>query len=63
MEPRGRLDGEEQLTVANDRSTNAYTPEHGWFMITGPEGPLPAGCWQVDATYKGAALTYVYEKG
>lgn len=58
-----RLDGGEQVTVANDRSTNAYTPEHGWFMITSPTEKLPAGCWQVEATYKGSTLTYVYEKG
>ncbi|MGD2101525.1 MAG: hypothetical protein PVG83_04760 [Acidimicrobiia bacterium] len=57
-----RLDSEKDRVVDNDGSaTNGYTPEHGWFMITGTE-VLGAGCWQVDATYKGATLTYVYEK-
>lgn len=30
-------------------------------MIAGID-PNEAGCWEVEATYKGATLSYVYEK-
>lgn len=57
-----RLDSDDKRVVDNNgQATNAYTPEHGWFMITGTE-VLEAGCWEVTATYKGATLSYVYEK-
>lgn len=58
-----RLDTEETVVFDNDGyATNGYTPEHGWFMITSPEERLEAGCWRVYASYKGATLTYVYQK-
>lgn len=58
-----RLDTEDPVVVDNNGlATNAYTADVGWFMITGLEEALPAGCWQVDASYEEATLTYVYEK-
>lgn len=56
-----QLDAAEPTVRHSDGpGTNAHTDEEGWFMIAGldPEEP---GCWQVEATYKGAGLTYVYE--
>lgn len=55
-----QLDGDTVHTHDND-GTNAYTAEDGWFMISGIDPPDP-GCWEVTATYKGASLSYVYEK-
>lgn len=47
--------------VSNDgEATNANTAEDGWFIIAGIDPDEP-GCWQVEAEYKGAVLTYVYE--
>jgi hypothetical protein len=49
------------VVIDNDgKATNAYTPKEGWFIIAGGDPPEP-GCWQVEATYKGASLTYVYQ--
>lgn len=45
----------------HDEATNAYTVEDGWFMIGGIDPDEP-GCWRVEATYKGAGLSYVYER-
>jgi len=57
-----RLDGAgNPMTHSHDVGTNAYTPVDGWFMISGIDPDEP-GCWQVDASYKGASLTYVYER-
>jgi hypothetical protein len=62
-----RLGGERTVVERNGgRGTNAYTPEHGWFMIAGLDPGARAGfyddpgCWQVTATYGEATLTYVY---
>ena len=53
------LDGE---TIVSDHpGTNAFTPEDGLLMIAGID-PRINGCWEVTATYKGASLSYVYEK-
>lgn len=58
-----RLDSKEAVVFDNDgMATSGHTPDVGWFMITGTEERLPAGCWQVEATYKGATLSYVYDK-
>lgn len=40
-------------------ATNAYTAAEGWFMLDGID-PTEPGCWRVEATYKGASLSYVY---
>ncbi|MCH8985186.1 MAG: hypothetical protein IIB04_01070, partial [Acidobacteria bacterium] len=53
------LDGE---TIVSDHpGTNAFTPEDGLLMIAGID-PRINGCWEVTATYKGASLSYVYER-
>lgn len=57
-----RLDTEKTVVGDNDgKATNAYTPEEGWFMIAGID-PGEAGCWEVEASYKGASFSYVYEE-
>ena len=57
-----RLDSKESVVVDNgDEATNAFTPEEGWFMIAGIDPDVP-GCWEVEANYKGASLSYVYER-
>lgn len=57
-----RLDTEKTVVGDNDgEATNAYTSEEGWFMIAGID-PGEAGCWKVEASYKGASLSYVYEE-
>lgn len=57
-----RLDTDQFVVIDNGgKATNAYTPEEGWFMIAGIDPDQP-GCWEVEATYKGASLSYVYEK-
>ncbi|MGH3951108.1 MAG: hypothetical protein ACRDSE_18665 [Pseudonocardiaceae bacterium] len=56
-----RLDTDQFVVIDNGgKATNAYTPEEGWFMIAGIDPDQP-GCWEVEATYKGASLR-VYEK-
>jgi hypothetical protein len=57
-----RLDTVDPVAIDNDgMATNAYIPSEGWFMIAGID-PDQAGCWEVEASYKGATLSYVYEK-
>lgn len=57
-----RLDTDQPVVIDNGgQATNAYTSEEGWFMIAGIDPDEP-GCWEVEATYKGASLSYVYEK-
>lgn len=57
-----RLDTDEPVVIDNGgEATNAFIPEQGWFIIAGID-PDEAGCWEVEATYKGATLSYVYEK-
>jgi hypothetical protein len=57
-----RLDTDERVVIDNGgEATNAFIPEQGWFIIAGID-PAEAGCWEVEATYKGATLSYVYEK-
>ena len=57
-----RLDTKKPVEIDNGgMATNAYTTSEGWFMIAGIDPP-EAGCWEVEATYKGATLSYVYEK-
>jgi len=56
------LDTDEPTVIDNGgKATNAFTPEEGWFMIAGGD-PNEPGCWEVEASYKGANLSYVYEK-
>jgi hypothetical protein len=55
-----RLD-DPTVTHTHSPGTNAFTGADGWFIIAGID-PDEAGCWQVEATYKGATLTYVYER-
>lgn len=55
-----RLDADRpEITV--DEGTNAFTGGDGWFMIAGID-PNEAGCWRVTARYKGATLSYMYER-
>lgn len=57
-----RLDSDESAVIDNGgKATNAFTPEEGWFMIAGGD-PIETGCWEVEASYKGASLSYVYEE-
>lgn len=56
-----RLDVDAPTLTAKEPGTNAHTAEHRWFMIAGID-PDEAGCWQVTAEYKGATLSYVYER-
>ncbi|MGF1617953.1 MAG: hypothetical protein ACFCU2_09150 [Acidimicrobiia bacterium] len=57
-----RLDTKEPVVIDNGGdATNAFIPEQGWFIIAGIDPP-EAGCWEVEATYKGATLSYTYEK-
>jgi hypothetical protein len=56
-----RLDVDPPVELDNGgEATNAATAEEGWFMIAGIDPDEP-GCWEVEATYKGATLSYVYE--
>lgn len=64
-----RLDTDEPIVINNQgQATNAHTAQDGWFMIAGidPDAAKAelhqSGCWEVTATYKGTALTYVYER-
>ncbi|CAN5855908.1 hypothetical protein BH23ACT4_BH23ACT4_03580 [soil metagenome] len=57
-----RLDTKEPVVIDNGGdATNAFIPEQGWFIIAGID-PAEAGCWEVEATYEGATLSYIYEK-
>lgn len=57
-----RLDIPEPVVMDNGgRATNAHTGEDGWFMVAGIDPDEP-GCWKVEATYKDATLSYVYER-
>ena len=54
--------GSSDDAISNDfDGTNAHTPEDGDFMIAGND-PRQNGCWEVYATYKGATLSYVYDR-
>ncbi len=55
-----RLDAPGMAVDLGPEGTNANTAADGWFMIAGIEPSTP-GCWRATATYKGAALSYVYE--
>ena len=55
-----RLDAE-AAPVTVSPGTNANTFEDGDFMIAGID-PDQSGCWRVTAEYKGATLSYVYER-
>lgn len=56
-----RLDVDAPILTAGDPGTNAHTAAHRWFMIAGIDPDEP-GCWRVTAEYKGATLSYVYER-
>ena len=57
-----RLDAGEPVVIDNQgKATNAFTAEENWFMIAGID-PREPGCWQVEASYKGVALSYVYQR-
>lgn len=57
-----RLDTTKPVVIDNQGiATNAHTATEGWLMIAGIDPP-EAGCWEVEATYKGVTLSYVYEK-
>lgn len=47
--------------IVEERGTNAYTDQDGWFMIAGID-PRQAGCWEVTAQYEGTTLSYVYRQ-
>lgn len=55
-----RLDDPAAPLIDNEGdATNAYTVDGGWFMIATIDPDEP-GCWEVEASYKGATLSYVY---
>jgi hypothetical protein len=57
-----RLDTDEPVVIDNGgKATNAFIPEEGWFIIAGGD-PNQPGCWKVEASYKDATLSYVFEK-
>ena len=56
-----RLDTDTKPISNDGAATNAFTADDGWFMIAGID-PDVAGCWRVEASYKGATLSYVYER-
>jgi hypothetical protein len=66
-----RLGSNREHSVIDERgwTTNGLTPETGWLMMAGAfprtdvrgASVLDAGCWKVEATYKGSTLTYVIE--
>ena len=56
-----RLDTNAPAITNGSVGTNAYTDEDGWFIIGGID-PDVGGCWRVTATYKGASMSYVYER-
>lgn len=53
-----RIDRKAPTLTSESEATNAYTAEEGWFIIAGID-PEERGCWEISATYKGAALSYV----
>jgi hypothetical protein len=53
------LNSSESITFESTAATNAHTDADGWFIIAGIDTKY-AGCWQVDAVYKNASLSYVY---
>ncbi|MEM8921905.1 MAG: hypothetical protein AAGD35_00550 [Actinomycetota bacterium] len=55
-----RLDTGAAPIVYDAPGTNGFTDADQWFMINGLE-PREAGCWRATATYKGTALSYIYE--
>lgn len=64
-----RLDTDEPIVFDNEgRATNAHTAAEGWFMIARSDPDLTkadvseSGCWRVTAEYKGATLSYVYQR-
>ena len=56
-----RLDVKSEPVTTGGPGTNALTAEDGWFMMAGIDPDEP-GCWEVVGRYKGAELTYVYER-
>lgn len=50
---------ESNETHTHEPGTNAFTAEHGWFMIGGID-PDTTGCWLVEASYKGTQVSYTY---
>lgn len=56
-----RLDSPDDAISNDFDGTNAHTPQDGDFMIAGND-PRQSGCWEVYATYKGATLSYVYDR-
>lgn len=54
-----RLDKPAATAQAGSPGTNASSAEEGSFMIAGGDPP-GVGCWKVTASYRGAALSYVY---
>lgn len=56
-----RLDRAVRPIIQGSPGTNAHTREDGWFMIGGID-PDSEGCWQVTAEYRGATLSYIYER-
>lgn len=53
-----RLDAPAEPLRSRDPATNANSGDSGDFMIVDIDPPDP-GCWRVEATYKGATLSYV----
>lgn len=53
------LGGSQEITFPNDGATNGSTREDGLFMIAGIDPDL-SGCWEVNARFGGANLSYVY---
>lgn len=64
-----RLDTAERVVIGNQgKAINAHTAAEGWFMVAGIDPDMTdadlshSGCWRVTAEYKGATLSYVYER-
>lgn len=65
-----RLDSAVPLVIDGGVWTsNFYTSETGWAMMAGTYPPrgdgepgiFNDGCWKVEATYKNASLSYIFE--
>ena len=56
-----RLDADAPIITNGSKGTNAFTAADGSFIIGGID-PDIGGCWRVTATYKGASMSYVYER-
>lgn len=56
-----RLDSGTADISNGSTGTNGSTEDDGLFMIGGID-PDIGGCWRVTATYKGASMSYVYER-